>query len=58
MELRIFRIQNIGKSEKEFNIRLNYHCKDVNIQNVPQANQHFKLRNHNFNQHARFTLIE
>ena len=58
MEFRICHIQYIGKSEREFNIRLNNHCKDVNRQNAPQADQHFKLPNHNFNQHARFTLIE
>ena len=55
MECRICHIQYIGKSETEFNIRLNNHCKDVNRQNAPQADQRFKLPNHNFNQHARFT---
>ena len=58
MECRICRIQYIGKSETEFNIILNNYRKDVNRQNAPQADQHFKLPNHNFNQHARFTLIE
>ena len=58
MECRICRIQYIGKSETEFNIRLNNHRKDVNRQNAPQADQHLKLLNHNFSQHARFTLIE
>ena len=58
MECRICRIQYIGKSETEFNIRLNNHHKDVNRQNAPQADQHFKLPNHIFSQHARFTLIE
>ena len=38
--------------------RLNNHRKDVNRQNTPRADQHFKLPDHNFNQHARFTLIE
>ena len=58
IECRIFRIQYIGKSETEFNIRLNNHRKNVNRQNAQQADQHFKLPNHNFIQHARFTLIE
>ena len=58
MECRICSIQYNGNSETEFNIRLNNHCKDVNRQNPTQANQHFKLPNHNFSQHARFTLIE
>ena len=58
MECRICRIQHIAKSETEFSIRLNSHRKDVNRQNAPQADQHFKLPNQNFNQHARFNLIE
>ena len=58
MECRICRIQYIGKSETEFNIRLNNHRKNVNRQNAPQTDQHFKLPNNNFNLHARFTLIE
>ena len=58
MECRICRIQHIGKSETEFKIRLNNHRKDLNRQNAPQADQDFKLPNRNFNQHARFTLIE
>ena len=58
MECRICRIQYIGKSEAEFDIRLNNHHKDVNRKNATQADQHLKLPNHNFNQHARFTLIE
>ena len=58
MECRICRIQHIGKSETEFKIRLKNHRKDLNRQNAPQADQDFKLPNRNFNQHARFTLIE
>ena len=58
MECRICRIQYIGKSETKFNIRLNNHRKDVNRQNAPYADQHFKLPNHSFNHHARLTLIE
>ena len=58
MEYRIYRIQYIGKSETEFNIRLNIHRKHINRQNSPQADQHFNVPNHNFSQHARFTLIE
>ena len=58
MEFRICRIEYIRKSETEHSIRLNNHRKDVNRQNAPEADQHFKLPNHNFNQHVRFTLIE
>ena len=42
MECKICHIQYIGKSETEFNIRLNNHRKGVNRQNAPQADQHFK----------------
>ena len=58
MECRICRIQFIGKSETEFDIRLNNHHKDFNNQNTPQADQYFKLPNQNFNQNVRFTLNE
>ena len=58
MECRICQIQYTGKSESEFDIRANNNCKDVNRQNAPQADQHSKLPYHNFNQHARFTLVE
>ena len=58
MECRFRRIQYIRKSETEVNIRLNNHRNDVNRQNAPLADQYFKLPNQNFNQHARFTLIE
>ena len=58
MECRIPRIQYSEKSKTGFNIRLINHCKDVNIQNAPDADEQFKLPNHNFNQYARFTLIK
>ena len=58
MECRICRVQYIGKSETEFNIRLHNHSKDINRQNAHQTDQHFKLSNRNFSQHARFTMIE
>ena len=58
MECRICRIQYIEKSKTEFNIGSNNHRKDVNRQNAQQADQHFKLSNCNFHQHARFTLTE
>ena len=48
----------LENQKKEFDISLKIHCKDVYRQNAPQTDQHFKVPNHNFNQHARFTLIE
>ena len=50
--------QYTGKSEATFNIRLNMHRKDVNKRNSLQADKNFRLPGHNFNKHAKFTLIE
>ena len=67
MECTLCHIQYIGKSETQFNLRLNNHRKDlrlnnhrkdINRQNAPLLDQHFKLPGHNFNQHAKFILIE
>ena len=58
MECTLCHIQYIGKSEAQCNLRLKNHRKDVNRQNAPLIDQHFKLTGHNFNQHAKFILIE
>ena len=58
MECTLCHIQYIGKSEIQFNLVLNNHRKNVNRQNAPLLDQHFKLLGHNFNQHAKFNLIE
>ena len=50
--------QYTSKSETFFNLRLNNHPKDVNKQNSLQADQHFQLPGHNFNNQAKYTLIE
>ena len=50
----------MGKAETPFNIRLNNHRKDGNGNNpkaIP-ASIHFEQPGHNFNKHAKFTLIE
>ena len=54
------KVQYAGKAETPFNIRLNNHRKDA-IGNHPKAipaSIHFKQPGHNFNKHAKFTLIE
>ena len=54
------KIQYVEKVETLFNIRLNNHRKDANGNNpkaIP-ASIHFKQAGHNFNKHAKFTLIE
>ena len=50
--------QYIGKSETPFNIRLNNHRKDVSSINAIPACKHFNKPAHNFNTHAKFTIIE
>ena len=47
--------QYTGKSETTFNLRSRNHRKDVSKQNSLQADQ---LPGHNFNKHAKFTLID
>ena len=51
-------IQYIGKSETQLNLRLNKHRKVVSRQKAPPLDQHFNLPGHNFNQNAKFILIE
>ena len=51
-------MQQTGKSETTFNLRLNNHWKDVNKRNSLQADRHFRRPVHNFNKHAKFTLTE
>ena len=58
MECVLCNKQYTSKSETIFNLRLNNHWKDVNKRNSLQADQHFWLPGHNFNKHAKFTLIE
>ena len=60
MEFTLRKIQYAGKAETLFNIRLNNHRKDANGKNpkaIP-ASIHFTQPGHNFNKHAKFTLIE
>ena len=47
-----------GKAETEFNISLNNHRKDVWKPDAIPASRHFSGKNHNFNTHAKFILIE
>ena len=52
------KIQCVGKAEIEFNIRFNNHQKDVWKPDAIPASSHFSGKNHNFNTHAKFLLIE
>lgn len=52
------KIQYIGKSEPTMNIRINKHRDDVTREDAIQVCQHFNQTSHNFEDHARFTIIE
>ena len=52
------KIQYVGKAETEVNIRLSNHRKDVWKPDAIPASHHFSGKNHNFNTHAEFILIE
>ena len=60
MECTLCKIQYVGKAEMPFNTRLNNHRKDANSNNpkaIP-ASIHLNQPGHNFNKHAKFTLVE
>ena len=50
--------QYIGKSEPAANLRYNTHRRDVHGPLGGPFDKHFQLPGHQFNEHARFTLIE
>ena len=50
--------QYIGKCEWSMNRRVNSHRNDVWRAEGPPCDKHFQLAGHNFNDHARFTIIE
>ena len=58
MECVICKKQYIGKSETSFNIRLNNHRSDVSDTKAIPACRHFTNAGHDFNEHAKFILIE
>ena len=58
LECILCRIQYIGKSEWAMNIRINKHRNDVFREEAIHVCQHFKQVTHNFNRHAKITIIE
>ena len=58
MECTKCKLQYVGEAETGFNIRLNKHRKDVWKPDAIPASRHFSGKNHNFNTHAKFILIE
>lgn len=58
MECIICRIQYVGKSEWPMNIRINKHRYDVPRFDSLDVCQHFRSPGHDFDSHAKFTIIE
>ena len=50
--------QYLGKSEYCLNLRIKSHKNDVWITDSPPCDKNFKMPGHNFNAHAKFTIIE
>ena len=50
--------QYVGKSEYSLNLGMNTQRKDVWRTNGPPCDKHFLMPRHNFNVHAKFTIIE
>ena len=50
--------QYVGKSEYSLNLRINADRSDVWRTDGPPCNKHFQMPGHNFNTHAKFTIIE
>ena len=50
--------QYVGKSVYSLNLRMNTHRNVVWRTDVPPCDKHFQMPGHNFNVHAKFTIIE
>ena len=58
MECILCKMQDVGKAETAFNLRLNNHRKDTKKPNSILACKHFQEKGHNFNKHAKFIIID
>ena len=50
--------QHVGKSEYSLNLRMSTHKSDVWRTDSPPCDKHFQMPGHNFDVHAKFTIIE
>ena len=57
MECLCGKSQYVGKSEYSLNLRMNTH-RNVWRTDSPPCDKHFQMPGHNFNAHAKFTIIE
>ena len=51
-------MQDVGKAETEFNLILNNYRQDIKKPNSILACKHFQEKEHNFNKHAKFIIID
>ena len=58
LECKLCKIQDVGKAETAFNIRLHNHRKDVKDPKAIPADKHFNQTGHNFHLHAKLIIIE
>ena len=58
MESTLCKMQYVRKTNTVFNLRLNNHKKDTKKPNSFLAFTHFQGKGHNFNKHAKFTIID
>ena len=58
MECILCNKQYVGKAETSFNIKLNNHREDMKKVDAIMACKHFQQESHNFNKHAKFTIID
>ena len=50
--------QHVGKSEYRVKLRINTYRNDFWRTDGPPCDKHFQMPGHNFNTHAKFTIIE
>ena len=58
MECTICKLQYVGKSEWPMNIRINKHGNNFFKIGGLDVRKHFQKTGHNFDKHAKFTIIE
>ena len=58
IECTLCKKQYVGKSETSFHIKLNNHRNDVKKSDAIFACRHFQERNHVFNKHEKFMIID
>lgn len=58
MECKKFHIQYVGKTETDFNVKLNNHRKDVYRSDAIPVSRYFAMKDHVFNRDTSFNIIQ